>query len=364
MKVKLIIFGTGKGAEKALMTMEDEKYEIVAFVDNNSEKKGTFLRNVKIISPEEISKQEYDKIVICSTAFQEIREQLLQLGISKQKLADRNFFHTQRFLEYYADSAYKENYEIQQILQYVSEYGLGVFNYSFTKTYQNMEIVPLFDEEQSMYYVIYRGKKMYLSKNFDTEKKVIDYCRWLALEQDKDSPHKYFDADFKLNQEAVVLDAGVAEGNFALDIIDTVSKIYLVETDHNWIEALKKTFEPYKEKVVLIHKFLTDYSDEEHITIDEILGENHIDFVKMDIEGSEESALRGAKKTLERNEEMMLDICAYHTEDAEKKIVELLKKSNFQTSHSKGYMVFDLPEYYTMPYTRKLVRGLIRGKRG
>ena len=52
------------------------------------------------------------------------------------------------------------------------------------------------------------------------------------------SPHCY-----KIQTEEfigkTVFDCGVAEGNFALDIIDFVEKIYLVECDKGWLKALK-----------------------------------------------------------------------------------------------------------------------------
>ena len=36
--------------------------------------------------------------------------------------------------------------------------------------------------------------------------------------------------------------------------VDVASKIYLFECDPVWIEALEKTFEPYKDKVVIVPK--------------------------------------------------------------------------------------------------------------
>lgn len=48
--------------------------------------------------------------------------------------------------------------------------------------------------------------------------------------------------------------------------------------------------------------------------IDNFVGDSKIDFIKMDIEGSELAALEGAKKTIEKFRPV-LTICAYHKKE-------------------------------------------------
>lgn len=57
------------------------------------------------------------------------------------------------------------------------------------------------------------------------------------------------------------MDAGVCEGNFALRFIDRARKIYLIEADASWMEALERTFALYREKIVFCNKFLSRYVD-------------------------------------------------------------------------------------------------------
>ena len=143
--------------------------------------------------------------------------------------------------------------EIQEIVSYVKTHPLVPFNYSFAEKYNAAETVVNYDEKTGLYYTIYCGKKMYFSRDLNTEKKVKDYYNSILLEQDEESPHLYLTEEFSVPENAVVIDAGVAEGNFTLSIIDKVKKVYLIEPDASWIEALKYTFEPYKEKVIIVY---------------------------------------------------------------------------------------------------------------
>ena len=187
------------------------------------------------------------------------------------------------------------------------------------------------------------------------------YYSFLLMEQDRNSPHRYQTDTFYVCQHDVVLDAGVAEGNFALDIIDLVDKLYLIECDEKWIHALKYTFEPYKDKVEIVEAVLGDGSHGS-ATIDGIVGENRIDFIKMDIEGAESRALHGAEQSLKRNN-VKLDVCAYHNFDDEEKIKKLLETFGYQTEVSEGYMVFTERLLESETAFPRFVRGMVRGRK-
>lgn len=182
------------------------------------------------------------------------------------------------------------------------------------------------------------------------------------MEQDVNSPHRYQTDCFHVNQNDVVLDAGVAEGNFALDIIDLVDKLYLVECDERWVKALKCTFAPYKDKVEIIQGMLGD-GNKGSKTIDEIIGTGKVDFIKLDIEGAEGEALSGSEQTLKQNN-VKLDICVYHNDDDEKKVKQFLGEMGYETKVSDGYMVFISEQFLEAEVTTpQFVRGLVRGKK-
>ena len=73
-----------------------------------------------------------------------------------------------------------------------------------------------------------------------------------------------------------------------------------MECDEEWVEALKCTFEPYKDKVTIIEKWLGESDSENTVSIDTLARNNkNIDkiIVKMDIESKETDAIKEMGKT-------------------------------------------------------------------
>jgi GT2 family glycosyltransferase/glycosyltransferase involved in cell wall biosynthesis len=83
---KVILFGTGNGAEIVLDMLNTNNVEVIAFVDNNSEKIGTFFDKKPIISPQNIRELEYDYIIIASQFYKEISNDLCVLKIENDKI--------------------------------------------------------------------------------------------------------------------------------------------------------------------------------------------------------------------------------------------------------------------------------------
>lgn len=92
--MRIIIFGTGKIYER--YKNELSKLPIVAFLDNDPNKYGTTLDGVIIEAPSKISQYNYDYIFIMSVHYKEMRDQLLELGVSNSCIID---FENKGFLE-------------------------------------------------------------------------------------------------------------------------------------------------------------------------------------------------------------------------------------------------------------------------
>lgn len=250
--------------------------------------------------------------------------------------------------------------EIREVISYVKKTGrMQTFNYPFAEKYENYRCRIKKDHKNGLFFVDYHGRRMYFSRDYFTAGSCLKYMRSILTEQDKDSPHRYLADGFDVDKGSIAVDAGVAEGNFSLDIIDKVSKLILVECNPNWIEALQRTFakEIAEGKVEIVPKMLGDKNDKKHISIDTLFRKyGKIDFIKMDIEGGEEAALRGGKAWMKACSSSKLVVCAYHKPEAFQDIMKMLKEL-FRLSHTRGYMYFNPVLKDQAPYFR---RGLIR----
>ncbi len=256
-----------------------------------------------------------------------------------------------------------EDPEIQQILENIKKQGYVLpYNQDFIKKHtiakKNMPKV-YYDEEAGMHYVFLDDKRMYYPKGH-SEGSVLGQVCFCCLEQDENSPHRYLDETFQVMEGDIVIDAGVAEGNFALCVVEKAKKVYLVECEHEWVEALEKTFEPWREKVVIIEKMLGNQDDDTHIMIDSFVEEGEVNFIKLDVEGAEIDSLKGASKVLDNSKHAKCAICAYHRKYAEKDIRVFLEEKGFYTTTTKGYMFFkeDMDSWTDGELRRGIVRAV------
>lgn len=226
--------------------------------------------------------------------------------------------------------------------------------------YRDMVIDVQYDEEWDMLYVMHFGKRMYYPRTYSVSQ-VYAHYRFCCIEQDVESPHRYLDGSFCVESGDIVIDAGVAEGSFALQVIDQVSKIYLVECDVKWFPALERTFASYRNKVVLVQKMLGNRNDENWITIDTMVGEDKIDFIKMDVEGAEADVLLGAEETLRKNEGIRCVIATYHASGMEDRIKKFLKERGFDVSNTAGYIFYN--NYEKPVWDNELRHALVRAER-
>lgn len=357
--LRIFIWGTGWRAEQVFNQFNfDDLFDIIGFIDNDSNKWGKDFFGKKIYEPAILQNSQFDKVVILVDNYEGIVYQINE--ILGEKSADRienyKYFYKQELIARYENSS---NPEIQEALQYIREKDLEIFNYDFTEKYKKLHIVPIFDSSCGMYYVWHKNKRLYFAKLLDTSEKVIEYYRQLLIEQDEHSPHRYVTEEFNVEEGDVVVDAGAAEGIFALESTDNAVRIYLIEADQPWIEALEETFRDYRDKVVIIPKYLTSMDRGILATLDSLIKEP-VNFIKMDIEGNEWDALQGAERLIGKSENLKCSICSYHSDYDEILIKDVLGGYGMECSVSKGYMWFHLCRK-TSYISTKLCRGIVRG---
>lgn len=88
-KDKIIIFGASKQGKRAYDALT-EKYDIVAYCDNNQDKWATDFMGCRVISPEEILNYESVQVVIASQYYNAIGKQLNEMGIGFKLFVPKN----------------------------------------------------------------------------------------------------------------------------------------------------------------------------------------------------------------------------------------------------------------------------------
>ncbi|MDR2520990.1 MAG: FkbM family methyltransferase [Spirochaetaceae bacterium] len=250
-----------------------------------------------------------------------------------------------------AECARSGDREKKEILNYLKLNKNLMFPYTYTEKYTLKNISAYTDPSCGMNYVLHEEKKLYFPKSFSIKQTQQTYNALLS-EQDADSPHCYKREGFCVEDGNVIADVGCAEAIWALSNAERASKIYLFECEETWIEALHKTFEPWKEKVVIVNKYISNKSDGVYITLDDFLNGTPVHVVKADIEGAEPALLEGAKNTL-RQGNLKLLLCTYHHANDARDIEAILSQNEYQIEYSKGYMIFIYDEHLAPPYLRK-----------
>lgn len=85
-KHRIIIFGLGKSCEKLLKCINYNRVDVVCFTDNDEVKQGKEFCGKDVVSPTELLKINFDYIVIFSSYYKEITNQLIDMGIEEKKV--------------------------------------------------------------------------------------------------------------------------------------------------------------------------------------------------------------------------------------------------------------------------------------
>lgn len=124
---KIIIFGTGRTANLVTQSLK-ENVEVLAYTDNNHNKWGGEYFDKNIIAPQYINNIDYDFLVIGSQFNEDIYTQLLNMGISKNKILQ--FFKfvdlSWNMFKYQMDSFVKCQEKIEMLATGISYTSMGL----------------------------------------------------------------------------------------------------------------------------------------------------------------------------------------------------------------------------------------------
>lgn len=256
------------------------------------------------------------------------------------------------------------NVEISDVIKYLKVNGFSIFPYEWgnesnQEYISKLKSVQVFhDEKLNLPYVCFNQKRLYYPREMDARTIQKSFCGEQLIAQNPQSPHRYLTDHFCVESGDIVVDCGVAEGNFGVSIVDTVSKLYLFEPDEKWMEPLHATFAPWNDKVIIIQKYLSNITDEANISLDDYFQDKEYpNFIKLDVEGYEERLLHGAYNILSSSDLKKVVVCTYHKQGDEETLGALLRLQGYNVIASQGYMLFIYDKNFNPPYLR---RGVLR----
>jgi len=250
--------------------------------------------------------------------------------------------------------------ELRRLAACENDY-MAVYPYPFCDNYMNgVSCVKVEQGPNGLPYVMHKGRPLYFPPQWG---QLIPYkYRYLCMEQDPESPHRYLTPALEGGTFDVLIDAGCAEGMLALELADRVGRIVLVECDPLWLPCLAATFAPWKDKVILVPKKLSDTDSADSVTLATLARELRITnaLLKMDIEGYEAQALRGAGALATYAAAVLC--CTYHRAGDAALLPAALEGLGYAAELSRGWMLFaSPPEWLPLPEPPYFRKGLVRG---
>lgn len=237
-----------------------------------------------------------------------------------------------------------------------------VFPYHRLKVLKSIE--SGFDIQKKLPFVVHNGKKLYFPQRNSLEICEQMYRNYIESENicggqyREKCPHAYQSDRMRIDENDVLVDVGCAEALLSLDVIEKLKKVYLVESNKMWIDALNATFEPYKEKVIIVNKLMSKIDSDTTITLSTLLKdeEGEAVFIKMDIEGYEVGVVKESLEYIRKQNNLKFACCTYHKENDAENLKNIFEQCGYNTEFSDGYMVFYYDELEP-PFFRK---GVIR----
>jgi len=269
-----------------------------------------------------------------------------------------------KLLRYYENNPSKT---FEKEISYLKELGyITVFPYKQIKSLENIE--GGFDLKRKMPFILHNNKRLYFPKSWDVEQAKGMYNILIVNENilgggyTEKAPHQYQNNDFRVHKGDIVLEIGAAEALFSLDIIDLAKKIYIFEPKKIWRKPLQATFEPYKDKVEIIEKYVSNIDSADEVKLETCLkfddSENF--FVKMDVEGYEKLVIEDNISFFSKNTDIRVSCCTYHKHEDADDFKEIFTNLHYNIEYSEGYMLFLSGNDLKPPYFRK---GMIRASK-
>lgn len=305
----IVVFGAGSYGEYVGRNLISLGYDISFYIDNNDKVWGQELLNIPIISPVNLTEMYTSRtlVIICSTWYQEIELQLKELGITNIVVIN-----------------YDEYYQ----MFYIHSKSQQVFEkYFIAETTKFEKLHDMLSDEKS--------------------KEVLKHLLAYRISGNpacliKSEFPQYFHPQVSPSKGDTIIDGGGFIGDTVKqfnDYLDSQCEIHSFEPSYNNYAQMERLIgsekwnnvipvkagigekneilymNPVKDSVDPGNSIsLTGEVETQVVSLDEYVKENNletVDFIKMDIEGFELYALKGASETI-RKFKPKLQICLYH----------------------------------------------------
>lgn len=318
----IIVFGGGFALQNCLSVLRTYGMNVVAICDNDKSKQNTVIDQLPVLSLEDGAERFPDAYFVISSPryFDEIKEQL-STKVPLENICDLDFQNW----HYFSGTAFR--------------------NYIVSESSRMQKFYNRVDDDISRE-VLYRITKAHFSgKREDFANAVSTSNDWYL-----------FHSIMKPGPDEVFVDCGAYDGDTVLAFAQAASngyeRIYALEPDSGIQKKLQETIEKHSiqdthilklgaysaKNVFRFHKndvyskiADTNNSFEKarqfeliHVApLDELFPEERISMIKMDIEGAEFEALKGAEKLIKRCRPR-LAICMYHNYEDFIRLEELI----------------------------------------
>lgn len=305
---QICLFGVGSNGREIFQFMMANGLRVNFFCDNNSQKWGRRLWGGIICHPPSVLENAREKILVIvatETYKQEIVRLLKVMKVSSY-IDKFPFIYLQRH-DYYLKYREKIRGQIVSLMKILSDY----------------------ESQRVLFFLV----ASVLSKKFDLKKDFTEIC----------TANQYFPEDiFQLTDAEIFVDVGGYKGETLEEFIGKVKgnfqKAYSFELDHENFRCMEIALNDFsneiRKKISIFRMGLWECKDtikynmlEQGSAIDasgdsfadvdamdSLLQEEKVSFIKMDIEGAELEALKGASQIIKRHKPK-LAISIYHKND-------------------------------------------------
>lgn len=355
-KDRIVLYGAGSSGIAFLYFLRYQGIEPIYFIDADKKKQGNMCENLRILSPKDGVKVVGNNclVIVCINTdgkrYCKSFDEALSIGGHHAVYSQLRKYGYRNIIDY---TYFRKCYKLFEHEEYNAPSCSDVYLMEKNETIISEIYERLSDKKsKSIYENIIRFRLLDDSLTIPTDS------------QDK----QYFEYDYwNKDKDEVVLDIGAYNGislkTFLLENENNFSKYYCIEPDqynyNNLIKYIDSLDISIKNKIICINKCLWSHNTNlnlyalngpgsfvssigkqktEAITIDKLMNNKKVSFIKMNIEGSEKQALLGGKQTI-CGYKPKLAVAGYHKTDDLWRIPQIiLNYRNDYKIYLKSYM--------------------------